>query len=168
MSYNLGKSGSPFIAAFHECRGIVEVLLEGAIGIFVLSAAGMRSILHICGHPEIVHQERNSICFIICPRVSIGISVFHMLPIVMRLAEIGVLLLIIISDGIGVFSLSLCRPLVEIHHLCHCRSHASRVIITDLFIVREVLAPFAGQQRSNGFVSFRSSCCRLHLCRRLL
>ena len=151
---DFGEMSVALVCLGHDGRIIIEIVAQGFGCRRALRATAARCILHVDGDAGIVHQQSHSI-FLLCRGPLPAIIVEHVAPIIMRLAEVGFALRMLIIHRVAIFAASLCGPTMEIHDLCHRRSHTSREI-TCFFIIRIALPPFRFQQRSHNASAGRS------------
>ena len=146
---DFGEMGIALVGLGHERGIIIKIVTQGFGCRRALRATPTRRILHIDGYSRIVHQQRHSI-FLLCSGRLAPIIIEHVGPIIMRLAEIGFALRVVIIHCVAILPPTLRWPAMEIHDLRHRRGHTS-CHIARFLAIRIALSPLRAQQRCHPF-----------------
>ena len=134
------------------------MLLQRVVCVHALCAAECRSVLHERCHAEVSHEQSHSCSLLFRGLHGIAVVVEHVVPVVVRLREVDVHVVVIGSYLVAVFALALCRPAVVAHYLRHSCSHAAGVGIAAELVVRLGLSPLALEQRCDGLGEESGAC----------
>ena len=150
LAQYLGESSCALVRLVEHGGGIIEVRFQCLGSHEGLCTAGCGTVLHVHRHAYITHEQRHSVASLRIGKCHACV-VFgqHLVPLVYRLTEVHVHRAVVRAHYIRVAALSTLRPAVIIHDLCHCRSHASCVVVPRKTTVRVVLIPFRCEQRSH-------------------